>query len=314
MKLLSENMSKNIQILRGGCILAVVLIHTLPMGLPQVFIRPFLNFAVGLFLFLSGLLSDIEKWNPLKRIKKVIIPYVIWTFIYTVLNNVNNLSGIPVAFLENIVTSKAKEHLYYIFVYCEFTVLIPLIDKLSKTKYKYWGLAIAPLEMILMRTIPSFTGLYNIKGTALCFKWFIYFYLGYLMGNGFLTVKKRPKLWFVLLLGGIFVQIAEGYWQYLQGVQNCGTQVKLSVILTNVPIMMFAYWFITGEKEYKLRIFKILGDNSFAVYFSHCAVIWLFSRLGIIFPLNGIIVIAADMVFIYIGKKVLGKYGKYLAL
>ena len=41
-----------IQILRAIAIFAVVFIHTCPTGEWQVFCRPFINFAVALFLFL----------------------------------------------------------------------------------------------------------------------------------------------------------------------------------------------------------------------------------------------------------------------
>ncbi len=77
----SENQSGKIQILRGIAIIAVVFLHNTPTGIIEVFCRPFTNFAVGLFLFLSGLLTSKDRWNPQKRITKVIIPYVIWTFI-----------------------------------------------------------------------------------------------------------------------------------------------------------------------------------------------------------------------------------------
>ena len=62
--------STKIQILRGLAIVAVVFIHTTPGGLTQVICRPFLHFAVGMFLFLSGLLSDAHSWKPLKRLVK----------------------------------------------------------------------------------------------------------------------------------------------------------------------------------------------------------------------------------------------------
>lgn len=62
--------SKKIQILRGLAIIAVVFIHNTPGGLAQVFCRPFLNFSVGLFLFLSGMLSDAGRYDPGKRLKK----------------------------------------------------------------------------------------------------------------------------------------------------------------------------------------------------------------------------------------------------
>jgi fucose 4-O-acetylase-like acetyltransferase len=50
-----------LQALRGLAIAAVVLIHCLPQCVATVALRPFLNFSVALFLFLSGLLTDEVK-------------------------------------------------------------------------------------------------------------------------------------------------------------------------------------------------------------------------------------------------------------
>ena len=55
---LTDENSYRIQVLRGLAILGVVLIHTTPIGIAQVYCRPFINFSVGLFLFLSGFLSS----------------------------------------------------------------------------------------------------------------------------------------------------------------------------------------------------------------------------------------------------------------
>lgn len=49
------------QALRGLAIAAVLLIHCLPQCAATVALRPFLNFSVALFLFLSGLLTDEVK-------------------------------------------------------------------------------------------------------------------------------------------------------------------------------------------------------------------------------------------------------------
>ena len=75
--------STKIQAVRGLAIIAVVFIHTAPGGMTQVICRPFLNIAVGSFLFLSGMLSDAKRWHPMKRLKKIWIPYMIWTFVYS---------------------------------------------------------------------------------------------------------------------------------------------------------------------------------------------------------------------------------------
>lgn len=81
---ISEKKSYAIQLMRGVAIIAVVCIHNVPYAAPQVFCRPFLNFSVGLFIFLSGMLSNASYWKPWKRIKKVLIPYLIWTAVYVV--------------------------------------------------------------------------------------------------------------------------------------------------------------------------------------------------------------------------------------
>lgn len=47
--------SYKIQLLRGTAIIAVVFIHNTPSGIWSVICRSFLNFSVGMFLFLSGM-------------------------------------------------------------------------------------------------------------------------------------------------------------------------------------------------------------------------------------------------------------------
>lgn len=71
MNKLDKVKSYKIQVLRGIAIIAVVCIHNIPnTENGQILCRPFVNFAVGLFLALSGFLSDMNNWKPAKRIKK----------------------------------------------------------------------------------------------------------------------------------------------------------------------------------------------------------------------------------------------------
>lgn len=95
---LTEKQSYIIQLVRGIAIIAVVMIHTAPAGITQVFCRPFLNIGVASFLFLSGLLSQANNWHPWKRIKKVAIPYVIWSLIYVLVYN-RRLFNAPISLI-----------------------------------------------------------------------------------------------------------------------------------------------------------------------------------------------------------------------
>lgn len=50
-----------IQALRGAAAAAVVLIHCLPASPAGIVLRPFLNWSVAMFVFLSGLLTTEER-------------------------------------------------------------------------------------------------------------------------------------------------------------------------------------------------------------------------------------------------------------
>lgn len=321
---LTTTQSKNVQILRGLAAIAVVFIHVTGPGMQQVLYRPLLNFSVGLFLFLSGMLSNVERWKPKKRILKVVIPYFLWTVIYTVMFNIKAPATIPVVLLKNLVTGDAVAIMYYIFVYCELTLLIPLIHKLAKSRYKYWGLLISPIEMIVMRTVPIVLGIelpvwVRIIMRLSCLGWFTYFYLGYLLGNQLVNIRINAKTLAALWVLSIPLQIAEGYYYYKIGNVDCGTQLKLSSLLTSVLFVLLAYQYVLHGKDRKLKLLQLVGDHSFGVYFSHLAVIAVLCQipgyvLYVPYPITAVISVVLTMICVLIGKKILGKHSSYLAL
>ena len=74
-----------LQAVRGAAICAVVLIHCLPQCDASMVIRPFLNWGVAAFLFLSGYLTSEEKLKRgvlSGRLKKTLVPYVLWSIAY----------------------------------------------------------------------------------------------------------------------------------------------------------------------------------------------------------------------------------------
>lgn len=321
-----ENREKSykIQLLRGLAILAVVFIHNTPGGKWSVVSRPFLNFSVGMFLFLSGMLSSAQKWNPQKRIRKVIIPYILWTLIYVVLYNIKTLQAVPQVFLTALVKGDAAAMMYYVFVYCEFTLLIPMIDKLARSKYKYVGFIIMPAEIILMRLGPMLIG-YQIGGVlkaimhVSCMGWFTYFYLGYLLGNNLLQPRMKERNLIFALGGGIVLQVLEGLLYLSFGNANCGTQLKLSAVLTGAVVILLAYRFIESDKKVDIKWIEILGNYSFGIYFSHIAVMWALGHLEnytrfVCYPFNALFVTAVSLICVSLGRQLLGKYAKYLAL
>ena len=271
------------------------------------------------------MLSDIVKWNPKKRIIKVIIPYVIWSVIYVLIHNYKEPSQILKNFIIGLITANSAAIMYFILVYCQFTLLIPFIDRLAKSKYMWAGFIISPLEIVIMRIIPLISGIemnpyiWAIRHVS-CLGWFTYFYMGYVLGRGIPTNSGKittPKLTMMYIIS-LLLQIIEGYCYLALGEKNCGTQLKLSALLTGMIFVNLAFRYIIDEKKDSIKIFNILGNCSFGIYFSHLAVMSVLKKVpyykNTIFPVNAFIVLLSCSIFVFVGRRVLGKYAKFFAL
>ena len=226
-------------------------------------------------------------------------------------------------YLHYLIFGNAAAIMYYVFVYCECTLLIPLIDKLAKSRFKYIGFVISPLEIICMRLIPLVFGIQlnkyidAIVGLS-CLGWFTYFFLGYLLGNNCISIKWKTKTIAILLAISLLIQILEGYWYFSMGDSNCGTQMKLSAILTGSLFCVLAYRYIESDLSMKLRLLVTLGNHSFGIFFSHLFIKKLLGKIPgyteyVCFPLSAIALVLLSLGIVMVGHKLLGRFAKYIA-
>lgn len=149
-------------------------------GIFDTYGQTFVNFAVPLFLFLSGYLtkSGAEQIIPLlkKRILRVCVPYVIWSVIcYLLYFKEKSLVGLSISLL----FGNACFPYYYIIVYMGFTILAPAISRLASSRYYWIGYMVSPLYLIIFRYLPMVTGnpgnaiLNKLLGLSI-FSWFIF--------------------------------------------------------------------------------------------------------------------------------------------
>lgn len=318
--------NQTVQIFRAFAIIAVVMIHTTPSGIEQVIFRPFINFSVATFLFLSGYLTTItnSNWNDFykRRITRVIIPYIIWSVIYTLASK--NIKLLPI----NLLTAKSAAPLYYILVYIQFILLTPILGKLAKSKYQALGWFIAPISVTLNYIISSGNGsssYFSIFGQTFCFGWFTFYYLGLILGNNCIEIHYSIKKLFIFYLLSIILQIAEGYILFRIGDANCGTQLKLSSLLSSSLFLLILYMIlrnshITSSFQNQFKYLKIVGDYSFGIYLSHYMLIKILKSYTAIkqfipYPVSSIIVVLFSFVFCYLGSKVIGeKLCKWMGL
>lgn len=311
---MSQSKRQDIQLLRAIAIIAVVLIHTCPNGMYQVWCRPFINFAVALFLFLSGYLTKekYDHWHTVmwRRISRVLIPYLLWTIIYSMPPVLS-----PTLLLTNIVTSNAAAHLYFIPVYIQLVLLTPLIVKLARSRYKHLGWLITPLSYLLFN-YPQYCPSAHINGYVImandisCLNWFTFYYLGIVMGNGIIKCERSHYITSAVLLFSIMLQLIEGYVFYRQGLSNCGTQLKLTSLFTSTVTCILAYnLMINRDLKATNKLLLTIGNYSFGIYLSHILFIRLAKCMGVYdsipYVINSAIVLALSAVFCIACDKVL---------
>lgn len=144
---------KNIywQSVRGICILAVVLIHSLQcydFNNGIVIIRQIINFAVAIFVFMAGYFVNIDKvsskrfsakrWIINRGGERLCVPFIFWSLIYSMLScfisayNGNEINWIKL--LGKIFLGKASAPFYYIVVLIQLTFLTPWLARIIKKK------------------------------------------------------------------------------------------------------------------------------------------------------------------------------------
>ena len=303
---------------RAIAIIAVVMIHTTPAGQWQVFCKPFINFAVATFIFLSGYLTKTYNDNWLKfyvrRITRVLVPYIIWTVIYSI---PDIQSSGPSALVKNLLCANATTTLYYIFVYIQFVLLTPLLGKLAKSPYRHLGWLIAPLSVILFKYIPVFGDIQLGKHIQLfwndaCLGWFTFYYLGLILGNRIIDRQFNIRNLAVLYCTSLLLQMAEGYLWFTVDPAGCGSQLKLSSILSSTIFMLIIYCVLSrSSHEPKRRLLCTIGDYSFGIYLVHMMILKAMEPLDfysvIPYPITSLIVLSVSFIFCYISSAVLGK-------
>ena len=318
-------MNKKIQIMRGLSIISVIVIHTYntntyAWGGYGVAIRPFVNFAVGMFIFLSGYLTK-ENENGVyrdiiyRRIKKIIVPYIIWSFIFAIVNRRIN------TFIPDVFMSKCNGIYYFILVYIQMVLLIPVTFKLLQSRFSKLGWFVTPVSIFLIRYISLWFNIelgFPFQGELFVF-WFGFYYLGVSLKNGYINLQLSPKCLTNLCLFSLVIQGVEGFiWYWMGNFDMATTQLKMSSIITTGLFCIRAYIYIeaddlnSNEQPVILKKFlKVLGDNSFGIYLSHMLIIKILNKLvpmANIFPINAIFVIMISTVCVMMAHRILGKH------
>ena len=246
--------------------------------------RPFMNVAVAGFVFLSGYLTNTSvKAKELykRRICIVLLPYIIFTFFYTIISSYKlGLETIPTRLMKNILTTQGNGILYYLIVYIQLVLLTPLLVRIAKQKKWLLNLPILLLQPLFL--VCFYLGVVNgdiIKEapwyTMFFPVWLSYYYLGILIGNNILKTRINNSILIILAASGVLLQIAEGiFWINNTTVKDMYfSQIRITAFLENIPLLLLITKYIRSEHNKNNKLLCKIGDASFGIYLLHPAFI-----------------------------------------
>lgn len=267
-----------LQAIRGLAIACVVCIHCLPQCAASVVLRPFLNWAVAGFLFLSGLLtseSKILRGGVAKRLHKVLIPYLVWSGIYLVVTQRLTAGGI----VKGVLFGTSSAQMYYLLVYAQLVMLTPLLYRVLRS-HRLLVYCVTPV-FLLVREVAAIVGVALPQVQVLFPAWLLFYVLGLDWGKVGRVATRRCSLLPGLLVACLFLQLVSGFAWLARGDYNMATtQLKLRSMATSAVLVVLIG--LTGHRLRQLfaRSYLVkLGDLSFGIYLCHILVLSVVTKV-----------------------------------
>ena len=263
-----------VQELRGLAISAVVLIHCLPESPASVVLRPFLNWSVALFLFLSGMLTTEEKvlrGGVIKdRLTKVVVPYLVWSCIYLMVSPPDTALGIVKALL----TGGASAQLYYLLVYVQLMLLTPLLFRLLRT-HSVLLYAVTPCALVTWGLLALLR--VDAPNIAVLFPtWLVYYVAGLDWPRWRGKLKGRERLLVLAAIAALLLQVVSGLsWGAFGNYNMATTQLRVTNMLSSlavISVFMLVPRSMRSSFAYCRPLVR-LGDLSFGVYLCHMGLV-----------------------------------------
>ena len=246
------------QFIRGILIYFVIFIHCMYendntyANMCNIVIRNIINLGVPIFIFMAGYFTNKEKVlnNPkeyiVKRIKRLLIPLVIYSVLYSFFIMIGNEnSGHSIYdFLKKFLTFSSAPQLYYIVVLLQITILTPLILKFIKnSKMKKILYLITPIYLLVYGILKIIFKIDIPHYQFYFFGWIIYYLIGLeLSSNKHLSFKRNYIVIIIILAIEIVVNLIiynlnNETYSYVTSQLNI---MNLLYVLAVIPIIICA--------------------------------------------------------------------------
>jgi surface polysaccharide O-acyltransferase-like enzyme len=276
-------------------------------GLPVVLssIDIFAQFAVPMFILLSGIVLSLRydgEYSVImfykKRINRLLIPYVIWSIIYIIVNIISNpdLSISRMIFM--IFTGTAYYHLWFFFLIFQLYFIFPFYRKLLKDR----SILIIFITFVIQILFNHYKiGIVEDVHIALIIKrlflsHIFYFSLGIWVADNINKVEillSKTNKYAVLILLMLAVHISYVFsfnWlavnnHFFEAFNTLIILEKILLPLLYVLIFIVLYLFSVRLRSTKFKNFmEVISKYSFGIYLSHALI--LFAIIKVLKPVK----------------------------
>ena len=316
----------NIDLLKIICCISVIIIHvsatyinTISNHMNEIFYINLLNcitrFAVPCFIMISGYFAISNNKNDdwitfyKKKIKSIIIPMVVFTFIYLIFDVVNIILGYSESSIKAIIfyllTGKLEYHMWYlymvIFLYLVTPILWKIKDYIGEKNFDKMG------KILLIVSIPFALTSTHIFSYDMGFSIYYlgYYILGYTIAK---KVKNKSNKKFILyLLIGLLILFLNSFIRLdilkrgftdnnfvLPVIGNVSVVKELWVLVVIASIFIYkAFLFL----NLNINLYCIT-KNTLYIYMAHVLVLNTLNRLNLKYSVYIIIPLYTILVFL----------------
>lgn len=237
---------------------------------------------MAVFFFVSGFFTNMgtrgtKQWL-IKRIRRILIPYILWSIFYFVLEAILNGAKDVKYYIVALMLGNAAVPFYYIVVLMIFTILTPPL-------FKNRGNSKVSFTIFLMTITIQSVGYVLLFNKINLWGWIKYtpVWLAFYYG-GMLAKQYRPqisvKIVALLVLVSVLFEIGESQWMMRIGLDVAAySQYRISGFLYSFSLCLACL--IMENNNWNSNVAKIvshIGDDSFALFFVHSFFIMLFEH------------------------------------
>lgn len=298
------NKSQYWQIVRGVCILAVIMIHC-PTGQNYteldytvwIIPRQFINFPVAIFVFMAGYFMTPEKTQGdykiflFKRGVRLLLPYLVWSCIYLLKTAV--FDGITLRHIVYaLICGKAATPFYYIVVMIQLTIITPWLVR----NRKKWMYLVTPTYLVIIYIYNIATGTVPLFYETLFPAWFFFYLFGMDCRSGNIG-KWRERVNIIWVAIALCASITEVF--ILKGI-GCTdgfvtSQIKFGSFMYTAALVL---WLLKKKAESRRNILSITGDYSYGIFYCHMLILWIVRKAIELTGLNYIWILNFGLCFV----------------